>query len=69
MLEAFVTFYLSFVVNAIVNSIIEGNEDPCDLVVYDAEKCFDSLWNEDCMNDMFDNGCDDDKLTLMYRNK
>ena len=32
-----------FVLNAITNAVIRGNEESCELGVYDAEKCFDSL--------------------------
>ena len=54
-----------FVVNAITNSIIRGNEEPCELGIYDAEKCFDSLWSQDCLNDLYEAGCIDDKLVLL----
>ena len=33
-----------FVVNAIMNSIKRGSEEPIDLCTYDVEKCFDALW-------------------------
>ena len=29
-------------------------------------KCFDSLWLEECMNDLFEAGIDDDNLALIY---
>ena len=55
-----------FVVNAITNSVIRGNEEACEIGVYDAEKCFDSLWTEDCINDLYEAGCHDDKLVLLH---
>ena len=36
-----------FVLNAINNSVINGNEDPVDVQLFDAEKCFDALWVEE----------------------
>ena len=55
-----------FVLNAVMNSVIKGNEQPCEIGVYDLEKAFDSLWAEECINDLFDAGCKDDKLVLMH---
>ena len=39
-----------------------------DIVFYDVEKMFDSQWNIDTMNDIYD-VCDekDDKISLMYK--
>ena len=55
-----------FTLNAITNSIINGNEDPVDIQLFDIEKCFDTLWVEECMNDLFDSGLQNDKLPLLY---
>ena len=33
---------------------------------YDIEKCFDSLWLEDWINSLWDNGIKDDTLSLIY---
>ena len=33
-----------FVLNAITNSVVNGQEDAIDVQVFDVEKCFDSLW-------------------------
>ena len=45
--------------------MIRGDEEPCELGVYDAEKCFDSLRTQDCINDLYEAGCYDDKLVLL----
>ena len=55
-----------FVLNAITNSIKRGHEEACEVVVYDAEKCFDSLWSEDCTNELYNAGCDNVKLALLH---
>ena len=36
------------------------------ITFYDIEKCFDSLWLEDCMNSLWDNGIIGDTLFLIY---
>ena len=55
-----------FVLNAVMNSVTSGTEKPCELGVYDMEKAFDSLWAQECINDLYDAGCKDDKLVLMH---
>ena len=46
--------------------MIRGNEESCEPGEYDAEKCFDSLWMQDCTNDFYDAGCNDDHLVLFH---
>ena len=36
------------------------------LTFYDIEKCFDSLWLEDCINFLWENGVKHDTLSLIY---
>ena len=55
-----------FVLNAIINSINKGNEDPVDVQVYDVEKCFDSLWLHEVVNSLFKAGFQNDKLPLLF---
>ena len=41
-----------------------------DIQIYDVEKCFDALWLEDCMLDLYDTlppEARDDKLALVYK--
>ena len=45
-----------FVLNAITNSVKNGNEAPIEVNVYDAIKCFDNLWLEECINRMYIKG-------------
>ena len=55
----------------VLNSIIcdtlsrKGNK-PIDIHIYDYKQCFDCLWLEECLNDMYEGGLDDDKLNLLY---
>ena len=56
-----------FVVNAIVNSVIKGKEEAVDIQLFDVEKCFDSLWVEECINDMYEAGLNNEKLAILYQ--
>ena len=54
------------VLNAITNSIVNGKEESIDIQVFDIEKCFDKLWVEECINDLFESGFKNDKLPLLF---
>ena len=47
-----------FVLNAITNSVINGNSEPIDIQVFDIEKCFDALWVQEFINDVYETGFD-----------
>ena len=56
-----------FVLNGIIHDILANkNAKPVDIEVLDYKQCFDSLWLEECMNDLFETGIDDDNLALVY---
>ena len=55
-----------FVMNAIMNSIKKGSEEPVDFQVYDVEKCFDSLWLHEVINCLYEAGVQNDKLPLLF---
>ena len=55
-----------FVLNAINISVIKGKASEVDIQVFDIEKCFDALWMQECINDLFDSGFQNDKLPLLY---
>ena len=55
-----------FVIQAILNETKNGDKEPIDISVYDVAKCFDSLWVQECLNDMFDAGIQNDKLNLLH---
>ena len=53
-----------------MNSVLNGNEGPVDIQIYDVEKCFDALWLKDCMLDLCETlppDARDDKISLIYR--
>ena len=58
-----------FIVNGIINSVLNGESPPIDIQIYDVQKCFDALWLEDCMLDIFETlpaQSRDDKIALLY---
>ena len=52
--------------NAITNYVIKEKSEPIDIQVYDVEKCFDSLWLQECINDLYEAGLDNDKLPILF---
>ena len=45
-----------FVLGAVINSVVNGNQEPMQIQVMDIEKCFDKLWLEAPTNALFDAG-------------
>ena len=56
-----------FVMSAIMNENKRNPKEALDINVYDVEKCFDSLWLSECINDLYDAGMTSDKLNLLYQ--
>ena len=54
-----------FIVRGIINHATYLNKELW-LTFYDIEKCFDSLWLEDCINSLWENGVRDDMLLIIY---
>ena len=55
----------------ILNDILFENtrfkkSKPLSICIYDCRQCFDSLWPEEVMNDIYEAGVNDDKLALLY---
>ena len=53
----------------VINSVVKGGEDCIDMQFYDLEQAFDSLWLEDCLNDIFDSVPEEnrnDKIALLH---
>ena len=59
-----------FVVHGIINSVVKGEAKCIDIQIYDIKQAFDSLWLQDCMNDLYDSlpvSGRNDKLSLLYK--
>ena len=46
--------------------VVKGSEKAVDLQMYDVEKCFDALWLQECINDIYEAGPQNDKLPLLF---
>ena len=55
-----------FVLNGIINEALNTKGKAIDILIYDYRQCFDTLWLDECINDLFDAGIKDDKLALIY---
>ena len=58
-----------FIIHGVINDVLQNKDKCIDIQIYDLVECFDSLWLEDCLNDLYDtlpeSECDD-KLALIY---
>ena len=54
-----------FVVYAVVNDVVNGKGGSFDIQGYDVVKCFDEMWYEDTLNDLWDVKIQDDKFSLI----
>ena len=56
--------YSLFILRGIIDHSVYLNK-PTLVTFYDIEKCFDSLWLEDCINSLWENGFQDDTIYLI----
>ena len=59
-----------FILYGIINSVLQGEEKCIDIQIYDVEQCFDALWLEDCMLDLYSatpQSQHNDRLALIYK--
>ena len=55
-----------FLIYSCLNSAVKNESPPIDIHMYDLTKCFDGLWLEECCNNLYEAGVDDDKLAMVY---
>ena len=55
-----------FIIYSCLNSANQHESPPIDVHMYDLTKCFDGLWLEECCNDLYESGVQDDKLAMIY---
>ena len=56
-----------WILNGIICDVLSTKKKtPIDLQIFDYKQCFDTLWIEECMNDIFKGGIQDDKFALLY---
>ena len=54
-----------FILRGIIDHSVYLNK-PTFVTFYDTKKCFDSLWLEDCINSLWENGVQDDTIYLIH---
>ena len=54
-----------FILNGIINEAIRNGKS-VDIQILDYRQCFDSMWLEDCINDMYDCGVKNRNLAVIY---
>ena len=55
-----------FIINGIINNVLQDKSKAVDIQILDYKQCFDSMWLEDTLNDLYDAGVRDDTLSLLY---
>ena len=56
-----------FVINGIIYDVLSSKKKKAiDIQIMDYKQCFDYMWIEETMNDMFEAGVVDDQLALIY---
>ena len=56
-----------FIVHGVINEVIQDKSKSLDIGILDYRQCFDSMWLEDTINDLYEAGITDDKLALIYK--
>ena len=56
-----------FIVNGVINEVVQDKSKSLDVGVLDYRQCFDSMWLEDTINDLYEAGVTDDQLALIYK--
>ena len=55
-----------FVIYSIIHSVKRKEGNPIDIQMIDIRKCFDTLWLEECINNLFEAGIQDDILAMIF---
>ena len=59
-----------FIIYGVMNSVLRGGAECIDMQLYDIEKCFDALWLDECLNDLYDTLPKqnlNDKISLLHK--
>ena len=57
----------SFIINGVINEILNNKNKSIDIEIVDYRQCFDSMWLEESINDLYEAGIQDDELPLIYK--
>ena len=57
-----------FIINGIIfDHARSKNKKQLSICIYDCEQCFDSMWQDEVTNDLYEAGIQNDKLSLLYK--
>ena len=57
----------TWILNGVINEVLKSKNNPPIVVkIVDVKQCFDGLWPEECINDLFNYGLQNDVLPLLY---
>ena len=56
-----------FMINGVINEALNDKTKDVDIQIVDYKQCFDSMWLEEVINDMYETGVKDDNLVLLYK--
>ena len=56
-----------FILNGLINDAVNSKNKSLDILIVDYRQCFDSMWLDECANDLFQAGVQDDNLALIYQ--
>ena len=55
-----------FILNGIINETLKNKTKCIDLTILDYRQCFDSMWLEECLNDLYESGVDNPNLAVIF---
>ena len=56
-----------WILNGIILDVLSSKtKTPVDVHIYDYKQCFDGLWLQECLNDVYTAGIKDDKFALLF---
>ena len=56
-----------WVLNSVIQDVLKRKEaEPIDVQIVDIKQCFDALWPEECLSDLFQYGIQDHTINILY---
>ena len=55
-----------FVIHRIIMDVLSSKSKSIDVQILDYKQCFDSMWLEETLNDLYEGGMTDDNLFILY---
>ena len=59
--------HIFIVIGIIFDNASSKKNKPISICIYDCRQCFDSMWQEEVINDLYEAGIQNDKLALLYQ--